>query len=328
MAMEKHLQFEKERVLVSGAQGFLGKELVRQLSALGAADVAAPSRADYDLTRKDDIERMLAVNRPTVIFHLAARCGGIEINRRNQGSFFYDNLMMGAQLMERARRIGVKKFICPGTICAYPQSAPNPFKEEDFWNGAPEETNAGFAWAKKMLLVQAQAYRKQYGFNAVFLLAGNVYGPEDHLEPDRSHVVSAMIAKFIDAAEGNRSEVMLWGDGSPRREFLYRDDAVRAFIFGAEYYDGAEPLNIITGEELSIKELAERIRELTGFKGRIVWDSSKPNGQLRRSLDTRRAQDLFGTFPKTSLREGLKKTIDWYRAHREPTYHPKSHAAY
>jgi GDP-L-fucose synthase len=278
-----------------------------------------PRSRDYDLVDAQAVHRLFADARPDVIIHLAARVGGIGANRANPGAFFYENLMMGAQLMEEARKHGVEKFVAVGTVCAYPKFTPVPFSEQDLWNGYPEETNAPYGLAKKMLLVQAQAYRQQYGFNAVYLLPVNLYGPRDNFNPESSHVIPALIRKCLEAKEaavsGRPSAVVVWGDGSPTREFLYVEDAAEAILLAAERYDGPDPVNIGSGTEISIKDLVQLIARETRFEGEILWDTSKPNGQPRRSLDTSRAERLFDFRARISFEEGLGRTIAWYEEH-------------
>jgi GDP-L-fucose synthase len=297
------------KTLVTGGGGFLGSHLVERLQADGG-DVFVARRADYDLTRWDDAERLFEDAEPDVIFHLAAEVGGIGANRANPGRYWYANLIMGAHVLELARRHDAGKVVLAGTVCAYPKHTPVPFHEDELWNGYPEETNAPYGVAKKSILVGAQAYREQYGTNAIFLLPANLYGPRDNFHPTNAHVIADLIRKMHESPE----EVVLWGDGSPTREFLYVDDAAEAFVLAAERYDGKEPVNIGAGKEISIRELAELIAELTGFTGEIAWDESMPNGQPRRSLDASRAKELFGFEARTSLREGLERTIAWYRA--------------
>jgi len=311
---------KNKRVLVTGGNGFLGRHVVAALKSEECATILTPRRADYDLTREDLVARFYADHRPDLVIHLAAVVGGIGANRDNPGRFFYDNLMMGALTMEHARRSGVKKYVAIGTICCYPKFTPVPFREDELWNGYPEETNAPYGLAKKMLLVQSQAYRQQYGFNAIFLLPVNLYGPGDNFDPGSSHVIPALIKKFVEAGETRARDVEVWGDGTATREFLYVDDAAAAIVRAAEQYDGIEPVNLGAGFEISIRDLAQKIATLTGFTGHIRWDSSKPNGQPRRSLDVSRAETLFGFRAATSFDEGLKQTIEWYvRTHaRKP----------
>jgi GDP-L-fucose synthase len=309
--------WDGKRVVVTGGAGFLGAFVVEELREHGCPEPFVPRSREYDLRREAGIARMFAEARPDLVIHLAAVVGGIGANRENPGRFFYDNLIMGAQLVEHARLAGVAKFVAIGTVCSYPKFAPVPFREEDLWNGYPEETNAPYGLAKKMLLVQAQAYREQYGFNAVFLLPVNLYGPRDNFDPRSSHVIPALIRKCVEAVEAGAPEIVVWGTGGATREFLYVEDAAEAIVLAAERYDGSEPVNLGTGVEISIKELVGLIARHTGFTGRIVWDASKPDGQPRRMLDTARAAKGFGFVAKTSFEEGLGKTIDWYRRARE-----------
>ncbi|MHB8469193.1 MAG: GDP-L-fucose synthase family protein [Gaiellaceae bacterium] len=306
------------RVLVTGGAGFLGSHVVERLRAAGD-DVFVPRRSEYDLTVAAQTERLFAAAAPELVLHLAAEVGGIGANRANPGRYWYANLMMGAHVLEQSRVSGVGKVVILGTICAYPKLAPVPFREDDLWNGYPEETNAPYGVAKKALLVGAQGYREQYGTNAVFLLPVNLYGPRDNFDLETSHVIPALVRKTIEATERGEREIVLWGDGSPTREFLYVDDCAEAIVLAAERYDGAEPVNLGTGEEISIRELAELIAELTGYDGDVGWDTSRPNGQPRRKLDTSRAEKLFDFRARTALRDGLERTISWYRAtHPEP----------
>ncbi len=306
-----------KRVCVTGGAGFLGRFVQKVLRERGAQEIFVPQFEQYDLVKPEDVKRVLADGRPDVIIHLAAHVGGIGANREHPAEFFYDNLMMGVQLMHEAWKAGVEKFVAIGTVCAYPKFTPVPFKEDDLWIGYPEETNAPYGMAKKMLLVMAQAYREQYGYNAVFLLPVNLYGPGDNFDLQSSHVIPAMIRKFIEAKEAGRDEVVLWGDGSPTREFIYVEDAANGIVRAAEVYDGPEPVNLGSGYEISIKDLAALIGDLTGYDGRIVWDTSKPNGQPRRALDTTRALDYFGFQAATGFEEGLRMTISWYRENRK-----------
>jgi GDP-L-fucose synthase len=301
---------------VTGGAGFLGSYVVRLLQERGAKEVFVPRIEQYDLVQLEAIQRMLKDARPDVIIHLAALVGGIGANRARPAEFFYVNLMMGVQLIHEAWKFGVEKFVAVGTICAYPKYTPVPFKEEDLWNGYPEETNAPYGLAKKMLLVQAQAYRQQYGFNAIYPLPVNLYGPGDNFDLETSHVIPALIRKFIEARERNEQQVVLWGDGSPTREFLYVEDAAEGLLLATERYDGPEPFNLGSGQEIRIKDLAQLIARLTDFQGEIVWDTSKPNGQPRRSLDTSRAERLFGFRAHTPLEQGLQQTIAWYKENR------------
>jgi GDP-L-fucose synthase len=296
------------RILVTGGGGFVGSHLVERLAAQGHEPFVA-RRRDYDLTRWDDAERLFREAEPELVFHLAAEVGGIGANRANPGRYWYANLMMGAHVLELARQHGTGKVVVAGTVCAYPKFTPVPFREDDLWNGYPEETNAPYGVAKKTILVGAQAYREQYGLDAIFLLPANLYGPRDNFDLETSHVIPALIRKMVEA-EG---EIVLWGDGSPSREFLYVEDLVEALLLAAERYDGAEPVNVGTGVETSIRDLAELIAEVTGFDGTIVWDTSMPNGQPRRSLDASRARELFGFEARTQLRDGLERTVAWFR---------------
>jgi GDP-L-fucose synthase len=302
-----------KKVVVTGGAGFLGRRVVARLREEGAREIIVPRSRDYDLVKFQDAARLLESTRPDIVIHLAAQVGGIGANRENPGKFFYDNLMMGVQLMEISRQVGVEKFVATGTICAYPKFTPVPFKEENLWDGYPEETNAPYGLAKKMLLVQAQAYREQYGFNAIYLLPVNLYGPEDNFDPNTSHVIPAMIRKCVEAVKGDRQEIVLWGTGTPTREFLYVDDAAEGIVLAASKYASPEPVNLGASREVSIKDLAAMISRFTGFKGRIVWDASKPDGQPRRALDTSRAENEFGFRARTSLEDGLKQTVAWYR---------------
>jgi GDP-L-fucose synthase len=297
------------RIVVTGGGGFLGSHLVDRLRATGE-DPFVARRADYDLTRWDDAVRLFADGRPELVFHLAAEVGGIGANRANPGRYWYANLMMGAHVLELARQQGTGKVVVAGTVCAYPKHTPVPFREDDLWNGYPEETNAPYGVAKKSILVGAQSYREQYGTNAIFMLPANLYGPRDNFHLTNAHVIADLIRKMHESPEA----IVLWGDGSPTREFLFVEDAAEAFVLAAERYDGEEPVNIGAGKEISIRELAELVAELTGFTGEIRWDESMPNGQPRRSLDATRARELFGFEARTPLREGLERTIAWYRA--------------
>ena len=297
------------RVVVTGGGGFLGSHLVERLEA-DDHDVIVARRRDYDLTRYEDAERLFEEARPELVFHLAAEVGGIGANRANPGRYWYANLVMGAHVLELSRLAGVEKLVVTGTVCAYPKLTPVPFSEDDLWNGYPEETNAPYGVAKKSVLVGAQAYREQYGLDAVYLLPANLYGPRDNFDLETSHVIPALIRKMVDATD----EVVLWGDGSPTREFLYVDDCVEGLVLAAERYDGGEPVNLGTGVETSIRELAETIADLTGFEGELRWDTSMPNGQPRRRLDASRARELFGFEARTRLRDGLARTVAWYRS--------------
>jgi len=300
------------RIVVTGGAGFLGRHVMAELEAQGYRNAVTFRSARYDLTHESSVGSMLEDLKPEAIVHLAASVGGIGANRRFPGTYYYQNLMMGSLLMEHARNAGVGRFLSVGTICSYPKFTEVPFREENLWNGYPEETNAPYGLAKKMLLVQSQAYRQQYGFNAIFLLPVNLYGPGDNFDPGSSHVIPALIKKFVEAREAGAREVEVWGDGSATREFLYVDDAADAIVRATEQYDGAEPVNLGAGFEISIRDLAQKIAGLAGFTGHITWDSSKPNGQPRRSLDVSRAETLFGFRAATSFNEGLKKTVEWY----------------
>lgn len=315
--MEQKKFWSSKRVCVTGGAGFLGKVVVRKLKERGAADIFVPHIEDYDLVDLHDINRMLDEADADLIIHLAAQVGGIGANREHPAEFFYNNLMMGVQLMHRAWETEVEKFIAIGTICAYPKFTPVPFKEENLWEGYPEETNAPYGLAKKMLLVQSQAYRQQYGYNAIFLLPVNLYGPGDNFNPESSHVIPALIRKCIEAVEKGEDQIIVWGDGSPTREFLYVEDAAEGILLAAERYNSPEPVNLGAGYEISIKELAELIADLTGFDGELVWDTSKPNGQPRRALDTTRAKKYFGFEAEMQFKEGLRQTVEWYRENRQ-----------
>lgn len=305
--------WKDKRIIVTGGAGFLGSYVVEKLQERGCENLFVPRSKDYDLTREEAIIRLLKNTKPHMIIHLAAVVGGIGANRENPGSFFYKNLMMGVQLIEQARLHNVDKFVAIGTICAYPKYTPVPFKEEDLWNGYPEETNAPYGLAKKMMLVQSQAYRQQYGFNSIYLLPVNLYGPRDNFDPKTSHVIPALIKKCVDAVNEGKDEIVVWGTGNATREFLYVEDCAEAIVLAAEKYNGSAPVNIGSGFEISIKDLVKLIAELTGFNGKIVWDTTKPVGQPRRRLDTIKAEKYFGFKAKTDFREGLKKTIKWYK---------------
>ena len=305
-----------KRVVVTGGSGFLGRHVVAALGTRGCT-VLVPRKAQYDLTRDADVERMYADLRPDIVLHLAAVVGGIGANRDSPGRFFFENVMLGALTMEQARLSGVEKFVGIGTICAYPKLTPVPFLESDLWNGYPEETNAPYGIAKKMLLVQGQAYRQQYGFNAIHLLPVNLYGPHDNFDPQSSHVIPALIRKCVEAAEAGAREVVIWGSGTATREFLFVEDCAEGIVLATERYDGPEPVNLGAGFEIGIRELAELIAELTGFRGTPTFDRTKPDGQPRRMLDVTRAEQRFGFRATTDFRAGLRRTIDWYRAHRE-----------
>jgi GDP-L-fucose synthase len=340
--MSKNFWIDK-RVIVTGGAGFLGSFLVEKLARRGAADILIPHIEHYNLVDRGDIRRLLddgmltPEKRPShllpegfqsaplpnfrpsdmVIIHLAARVGGIGANREHPADFFYDNLMMGVELMHQAWQRGVGKFIALGTVCAYPKFTRVPFHEDDLWNGYPEETNAPYGLAKKMLLVQSQAYRQQYGFNSIFLLPVNLYGPRDNFDPISSHVIPALIRKCLEAQERGEKEIIIWGDGSPTREFLYVEDAAEGILLASEKYDGPDPVNLGSGHEISIKDLVKKVAHLTGFKGKLVWDTSKPNGQPRRGLDVSRAEALFGFRANTPFEEGLHRTIAWYQEHHK-----------
>ncbi|PIU41091.1 MAG: GDP-fucose synthetase [Candidatus Omnitrophica bacterium CG07_land_8_20_14_0_80_42_15] len=301
-----------KKVLVTGGHGFVGLYLLNKLREKGCDKIIAPRIEEYDLKREENIVKLYKFAKPDIVIHLAAMVGGIEANRKYPGMFFYDNLIMGIQLIEQARLFGIKKFVAIGTICAYPKFTPVPFKEEDLWNGYPEETNAPYGLAKKMLLVQAQAYRQQYGFNCIYLLPVNMYGPGDNFNPETSHVIPALIKKCVEAKEKGEDAIAVWGTGKASREFLYVEDAAEGISLAAEKYNKAEPVNIGAGFEITIKDLATLIAKLTDFKGEIIWDSSKPDGQPRRYLDTSRAEKEFGFKAKIGFEEGLKKTVNWY----------------
>jgi GDP-L-fucose synthase len=304
------------RVMVTGGGGFLGRHVVRRLEEAGVRDVFVPRSREYDLRRPADIERALADGRPDVVIHLAAVVGGIGANRENPGRFFHDNAIMGIGLMEAARLAGVAKFVQVGTVCSYPKHTPVPFHEDDIWNGYPEETNAPYGLAKKMLLVQAQAYRAQYGFNAIYLIPVNLYGPGDNFDPASSHVIPALIKKCVDARDRGDDHVDVWGTGSASREFLYVEDAAEGIVLAGERYDGPDPVNLGVGREITIRDLVAVIARLTGFGGEIRWDPTKPDGQPRRALDTSRARERFGFTARQSFEDGLRRTIAWYEEQR------------
>ena len=305
--------WKDRRVCVTGGAGFLGSFVLAALQQRGAAHVFVPKIEDYDLVNPQEIQRMYDDARPDIVIHLAALAGGIGANRARPADFFYINLMMGVQLMHEAWKRGVEKFVAIGTVCAYPKYTPIPFREAELWNGYPDETNAPYGLAKKMLLVQAQAYREQYKFNAIYLLPVNLYGPRDNFDLQTSHVIPALIRKYIEAQQRGDKEVVLWGDGSPTREFLYAGDAADGILTAAERYNGAEPVNLGSGQEISIKDLSELIARLTGYQGKLVWDTTQPNGQPRRALDTSRAAEYFGWRARVPFEEGLRQTIAWYR---------------
>ncbi len=306
------IDLPNRRIVVTGGAGFLGSHLIARLQRMGCENVFVPRRKEYDLTRLEAIERMFDQHRPEVVIHLAAAVGGIGANQLNPGRFFYENAIMGIQLIEVARRRGIEKIVILGTICAYPKFTPVPFREEDLWNGYPEETNAPYGVAKKALLVQCQSYREQYGMNAVFLLPVNLYGPGDNFDLHSSHVIPALIRKCLEAVQAGRKEILLWGDGSPTREFLFVEDAAVGILLAAEKYDKPDPVNLGSGMEISIFDLATSVAAMTGFTGKIVWDMNRPNGQPRRRLDISRAEREFGFRAATPFEAGLRKTIDWY----------------
>jgi GDP-L-fucose synthase len=305
-----------KRVVVTGGAGFLGSFVTEKLYQRGATEVFVPKIEDFDFVQLKDIHRMLDEAQPDLIIHLAALAGGIGANRARPAEFYYVNMIMGVQMIHEAWKYGVQKFLALGTICAYPKFTPVPFKEENLWDGYPEETNAPYGLAKKMLLVQAQAYREQYGFNAIYLLPVNLYGPRDNFNLETSHVIPALIRKCLEAQDRGEKQVVLWGDGSPTREFLYVEDAAEGILLAAEHYNGSEPVNLGSGMEIRIKDLAQMISRLTGFEGELVWDTTKPNGQPRRVIDTNRAEQYFGFRAQTPFEEGLRRTIEWYREHR------------
>ncbi len=302
-----------KRVTVTGGAGFLGSFVVEKLRERGAADIFVPRKRDYDLVQREAVLEMLNDARPDLIIHLAASVGGIGANLVHQAEYFYENLMMGTQLLHESYVAGVPKFVGVGTICAYPKFAPIPFREEDLWNGYPEETNAPYGLAKKMMLVQSQVYRSQYGYDSIFLLPVNLYGPRDNFDPESSHVIPALIRKFVDAQERDDDHIVAWGDGSPTREFLYVADAAEGIVLAAERYDASDPVNLGSAVEISIKDLTETIGRVVGFAGEVHWDTSKPNGQPRRKLDVSRACERFGFVAQTSFEKGLLRTIEWYK---------------
>jgi GDP-L-fucose synthase len=306
-----------KRIVVTGGAGFLGTYVVKKLEEMGCNEIFIPRSEHYDLVEMEAVKRLYQEARPDIVIHLAAKVGGIGANMRNPGRFFYDNLMMGVQMMEQGRLFGLEKFVAIGTICAYPKFTPVPFKEEDLWNGYPEETNAPYGLAKKMLLVQSQAYRQQYGFNSIFLWPVNLYGPGDNFDLESSHVIPALIRKVVEAKDRGDNSIVAWGTGKVSREFLYVEDAAEGVVLATEKYNKGDPINLGAGFEISIKELAELICELVGFSGEIEWDTSKPDGQPRRRLDTSKAKAEFGFEARTDFREGLRRTIEWYVTHRK-----------
>jgi len=305
-----------QRVIVTGGAGFLGSFVVKKLKEEGCQNIFVPRSKEYDLVNREACRELYKGTKPDLVIHLAAVVGGIGINQDNPGTFFYRNLMMGVHMMEEGRLFGAKKFVALGTVCAYPKYTPVPFKEEDLWNGYPEETNAPYGLAKKMMLVQSQGYRRQFGFHSIFLLPANLYGPEDNFDPYSSHVIPALIKKCMDALEMKRDEIVVWGTGNPSREFLYAEDCAEAIVLAAEKYDKPDPINIGTGQEISIKELVFTICRILGFRGRVVWDVTKPDGQPRRCLDVSKAEKEFGFKAKVGLEEGLRRTMDWYKRER------------
>ena len=306
------MDWEQARVAVTGGAGFLGSVVVEKLRERGCREIFVPRSAEYDLRDREAIQRLYETARPDIVLHLAAVVGGIAANRDNPGRFFYDNAIMGLQLIEQARQMGVKKFVAVGTVCAYPKDTPIPFHEDDLWNGYPEETNAPYGLAKKMMLTQLQAYREQYGFSGIYLLPVNLYGPRDNFDPPTSHVIPALIRKCAEAKRAGRAEITLWGDGTPTREFLYVEDAAEGLLLATERYDGPLPVNLGTGQEIAIADLARLIAAEVGFEARIVWDTSQPNGQPRRCLDVMRAKELFGFEAAQDLRSGLAQTVKWF----------------
>lgn len=309
--------WSNQRIVVTGGAGFLGSFVVEQLRAKSCAEIVVPRSRDYDLVQMDAVQQLYSDAKPDLVIHLAARVGGIGANQANPGRFFYDNLMMGTQLIEVGRQRGLKKFVALGTICAYPKFAPIPFKEDDIWNGYPEETNAPYGLAKKMMLAQSQAYRDQYGFNSIVLFPVNLYGPRDNFDLQTSHVIPALIRKCVSAKEEGSTVITLWGDGSPTREFLYVEDAAEGILLATEHYDGNLPVNLGTGEEIAIRDLATLIAAEVGFSGQIQWDATKPNGQPRRCLDVSRAKQLFGFQAKHRLSDGVKKTVQWFQSNSQ-----------
>ena len=313
--MNKNLT--NKRILVTGGTGFLGQYIVQGLKKRGCQNIFIPRKKDYDLVEMNLVKKLYEDARPDIVIHLAGKVGGISANKEKPGEFFYDNLIMGIQMMETGRRFSIEKFVALGTVCCYPKFTPVKFKEESLWDGYPEETNAPYGLAKKMLLVQSQAYRQQYDFNSIFLMPVNLYGPGDNIDPGSSHVISALTKKCFDAIKNNDKEIIVWGTGRATREFLYVEDAAEGIILATEKYNKSDPVNIGAGFEISIKDLVDLIAKLTGFKGKVVWDKTKPDGQPRRMLDTKKAFKEFGFQARVDLKEGLKKTIDWYKTHYE-----------
>jgi GDP-L-fucose synthase len=301
-----------KRVVVTGGAGFLGRFVVQKLREQNSRHVFVPRSAEYDLCEKEDVDRLFDAARPQVIIHLAAVVGGIGANRMHPGRFFYDNAMMGLQMIEGARRHGLEKFVCLGTVCSYPKFTPVPFQEENIWNGYPEETNAPYGLAKKMLLVQLEAYRQEYGFRGIYLIPVNLYGPRDNFDLETSHVIPALIRKCVEAKRAGAPQLVVWGTGQATREFLYVEDAAEAIVLAGEKYDGAGPMNLGSGQEVSIRDLVEMIQAMTGYAGEVIWDQTQPDGQPRRSLDTSKASDFLGWRARVPLREGLRRTIEWY----------------
>lgn len=312
-----HGFWSERNVLITGGAGFLGSHVVDLLKTQNPRSIFVPRQEQYDLVQRDAARRLIADSKPDLVLHLAAKAGGIGANRAKPAEFFFDNLMMGTQLMHEAWKAGVGKFVAIGTVCSYPKFTPVPFGEENLWDGYPEETNAPYGLAKKMLLVQSRAYRGQYGFNAINLIPVNLYGPRDNFDLQTSHVIPALIRKCISGKEAGDDVVTLWGDGSPTREFLFAPDAARGILLGAAKVNSSDPINLGSGSEIAIRDLADLIAEMTGFEGRFEWDTTQPNGQPRRALDTSRAEDQFGFRAETSLRDGIQATVDWYRKHRE-----------
>jgi len=310
------MDFKNKKICITGGAGFLGSHLIENLKSKGCDNIFVPHIEDYDLTTEKDIIKMYQDAKPDIVIHLAAVVGGIGANREHPGSFYYKNLMMGTQLIEQARLYGLEKFVAIGTICAYPKFTPVPFKEEELWNGYPEETNAPYGIAKKCMLVQLQSYRDEYGTKGIFLLPVNLYGPKDNFDPNSSHVIPALIKKCVEAKEAGKDEIICWGTGTATREFLFVEDAAEGIALATEKYDGTEPVNLGAGFEISIKDLVELIVDKTGFQGKVVWDTSQPDGQPRRCLDTQRAKEYFGFEAKTKFEEGIEKTIAWYEENR------------